>query len=295
MMFSAGFGFLRRVFRPLSEHIRRKAGIRFMYRLLIVDEDDSVCENLKNLLDWASYGFNSILTAASYNEAVLQAIDFSPHIAIVNVHLGEHEGCELVNHLRCIGMRTIFCMISDTQDYDTMRRCMQASAQDFLVMPVWPPELRNFVEQTVVRELHGTLPKSQEPSNEIDPILHVEYARFSKITNKIILIIKGDYRSNQSLTKIAETFNMSSKYIGRIFLKDTGMKFTSYLTAYRMLEAKRLLESTQEKIFVIAGMVGYSQLNNFYTHFKNHFGISPSTMRTYGAQRQLEQPRDQEP
>jgi AraC-like DNA-binding protein len=74
---------------------------------------------------------------------------------------------------------------------------------------------------------------------------------------------------------------MSSKYIGRIFLKDTGMKYSEYLMAYRLLEAKRLIINTNEKISVIAGMVGYSQLNNFYTQFRNYFGVSPSSLRQF--------------
>ena len=51
--------------------------------------------------------------------------------------------------------------------------------------------------------------------------------------------------------------------------------------AYRMLEAKRLIVNTREKISVIAGMVGYSQLNNFYTQFRDYFGVSPSSLRQF--------------
>ena len=42
-----------------------------------------------------------------------------------------------------------------------------------------------------------------------------------------------------------------------------------------MIQARKLIENTQEKISVIANMVGYSQLNNFYVHFKNYYNISP--------------------
>lgn len=66
-------------------------------------------------------------------------------------------------------------------------------------------------------------------------------------------------------------------------MKDTGIKFSEYLTAYRMIQARRLIENTQEKISVIANMVGYSQLNNFYVHFKNYYNISPSTLRNFSA------------
>ena len=115
----------------------------------------------------------------------------------------------------------------------------------------------------------------------MDPVLRTEYGKLSRITNKIILIVKSNYRRGLSLTSIAEMLNMSSKYIGRVFLQDTGMKFSAYLTAYRMIQAKRLIENSQEKISVVASMVGYSQLNNFYVHFKNYFHISPGALRVY--------------
>ena len=53
--------------------------------------------------------------------------------------------------------------------------------------------------------------------------------------------------------------------------------------SYRMLEARKLIVSTQEKISVIANMVGYLHMNNFYTHFKTYFGVSPSAMRNSAA------------
>ena len=46
--------------------------------------------------------------------------------------------------------------------------------------------------------------------------------------------------------------------------------------------------STREKISVIAGLVGYSQLNNFYIHFRSYFGVSPGTMRSYDPLAELE-------
>lgn len=253
-----------------------------MYRLLIVDDEKDICENIKYLLDWSQYNITSILTATSYEEAVSKAVDFRPHIALVDVSLGDHWGYELAEHLRSMGMQTVFCMISGYDDFNYVHKSMQNGARDYLLKPVSVRELRAFIERTIVRELHGAIPDPHD-SQELDPVLQVEYSRFSKITNKIILIVKSNYRSAQSLTSIAEIFNMSSKYIGRIFLKDTGIKFSEYLTAYRMIQARKLIENTQEKISVIANMVGYSQLNNFYVHFKSYYNISPSALRNFSA------------
>lgn len=250
-----------------------------MYRLLIVDDEKDICENVKYLLNWTDYGFTSIMTATSYAEAVNLAVDFQPHVALVDIKLGSYWGYDLVNHLRSLGLKTVFCMVSGFEDIQYLRRSMQAGSSDYLLKPVNTVELRRFLERTVVNDLKGHLTDAGPQQQELDPVLKVPYSSLSKITNKIILVVKTDYRSSLSLTSIADSFHMSGKYIGRIFLKDTGMKFSDYLMAYRMLEAKRLILNTQEKISVIANMVGYIQLNHFYIHFKNHFGFSPGMLR----------------
>ncbi len=250
-----------------------------MYRLLIVDDNADSAEETKALLNWSDYGITSIVTAASYVEAVDKAVDLNPHVALVNTRLGSHKGYELAAHLRSIGLKTAFCILADDNDPDLIRESMRSGAQDYLLRPLKAEEMQSFLERVVVHQLNGSLPEGEK--GEIDPVLGVPYASLSRISNKIILVVHSNYRSPQTLTAIAEQLNMSSKYIGRVFLKDTGMKFSEYLMSYRMLEAKKLIVGTQEKISVIAGLVGYVQLNNFYIHFKNYYGVSPSALRNF--------------
>ena len=252
-----------------------------MYRLLIVDSRQAVCDRIRSLLDWSTYGFTSVLTATSYPEAVDIAVDLKPHIALVSLQLGDQPGYDLARQLRAAGMKTIFCVMADTEDPRHMRSAMQCGVRDYLPCPVKAQALQEFVERTISEDLHGSLPHHTAHSQDTDPVLGLEFSRLSSTTRKIILYIMGNYRHSLSLTSIAEGFNMSGKYIGRVFLKDTGIRFTEYLMSYRMIEARHLIVSTQEKISVIARMVGYSQLNNFYIHFKNYFGVSPSSLRHF--------------
>lgn len=251
-----------------------------MYRLLIVD-DPAGCEAAKNLLPWADYGFNVVMTAHSYIEGVNLALDLYPHLTLLGTGIGACRGYELADHLRSLGLKSSFALMSAERDPETIIEAMRAGARDFLRKPLEEAEVRTFVERVVVNELGGCLPQRDTVRHDIDPVLGVPYAGLSKITNKIIMIVKSSYRHPQTLTAIAESMRMSGKYIGRIFLRDTGIKFSEYLMAYRMLEARKLIVGTQEKISVIAGMVGYVQLNNFYIHFRNYFGVSPSALRNY--------------
>lgn len=254
-----------------------------MCRLLIVDSDTDRCERTTHLLDWSAYGISSVITASSYLEAVDKAMDLKPHVALVDLRLGDHMGYELAQNLRSVGMSTTFCILSDEIYPSLILASMRAGAQEFLTYPLDVKEVRAFLERTVASPLIPRLPTGNVSREGLDPVLGVSYDSFSSVTRKIILVIRSDYRSPQTLSAIAQELNMSSKYIGRVFLKDTGIKFSEYLMSYRMLEARRLIVSTQEKISVIAGMVGYVQLNNFYTHFKNYFGVSPSALRNFEA------------
>jgi YesN/AraC family two-component response regulator len=259
-----------------------------LYRLLVADSDATDQEAICEMLDWSRYGFDNIIQAGSYAEAVNLALDQSPQVILVDAELDGGKGYELINKLRRSGSEAVFCLMSRRNTKDELHKALRCGARECIHQPVQEEELRSFVEWVLTEEFGGVLPQESVAPNRIDPVLQREYSEFSRITNKILLMVHNDYASSLSLTTIAAQFNMSNKYIGRIFLKDTGMRFTEYLMAYRMLEARRLIMTTPEKISVIAGLVGYSQLNNFYIHFRSYFGISPGAMRSYDPLAEME-------
>ena len=259
-----------------------------MYRLLVADSDATDQEAICAMLDWSAYGFDNIIQAGSYAEVVDLALDQHPQIVLVDAELDGGKGFELISHLRHSGSGSVFCLMSRKDTKEELRRALHCGARECLRKPLREDDLRSFVEWVLTEEFGGVLPQETVSPSRLDPVLQREYSEFSRITNKILLLIHSDYASSLSLTTIAAQFNMSSKYIGRIFLKDTGMRFTEYLMAYRMQEARQRIVSTNEKISVIAGLVGYSQLNNFYIHFRNYYGVSPSSMRSFDSMADLE-------
>lgn len=250
-----------------------------MSRLLIVTPDGEMCEKIKNIVTWSHYGFSLILTASSFEEAVNLALDMKPHAALVEMDLGEHRGYELAPYIHLSGMKTSVCILADSPDAEKILASLRGGAQDYLTKPLTQEAVIGFLERRAKWYTDEQEKSCLAMSGQIDPVLNVEYRTLSKITNRLISYVREECRAPHSLTAIAECLHMSSKYIGRIFLRDTGMKFSQYLTAYRMLEARKLIIGTNEKISVIANMVGYSQQNNFYTHFKDYFGVSPGYLR----------------
>ena len=85
--------------------------------------------------------------------------------------------------------------------------------------------------------------------------------------------------STLSVDNICSYLGVGTSYFSSVFKKETGVSFVTYLTDVRMNEAQRLLDTTDEKSYIIAGMVGYEEPNYFSYVFKKHFGISPSKYR----------------
>lgn len=85
--------------------------------------------------------------------------------------------------------------------------------------------------------------------------------------------------SNLSLKWIAENYlYMNADYVSKQFVKQTGLKFSAYLTNLRIAEAKKLLLDIQsESPYVVAEKVGFGNNPQYFSQiFKKSTGMTPS-------------------
>lgn len=86
--------------------------------------------------------------------------------------------------------------------------------------------------------------------------------------------------SDMSIDRICSHLGVSATYFSSLFKKDTGNSFVTYLTNVRMEKALELLNTTDEKTYIIAEKIGYDEPNYFSYVFKKAYGISPSKYRS---------------
>ena len=111
-------------------------------------------------------------------------------------------------------------------------------------------------------------------------VLHERQDSTKSFVQKAEEYVKAHYADQDlSVEVICKKLNVSAAYFSTIFKKETGKTFVRYLTDYRMEQAVNLLMTSNNKTYVIAEKVGYSEANYFSYVFKKQFGVSPSKYR----------------
>jgi two-component system, response regulator YesN len=105
-------------------------------------------------------------------------------------------------------------------------------------------------------------------------------SRQSSIVDKMLRIIEEDYGNEElSLGSVAaEMLYMNPDYLGKIFKKVTGEKFSNYVTTYRITKASDyMISSGDVKVFELAEMFGFGGNAQYFSQvFKKVTGKTPT-------------------
>ncbi|MDR0473945.1 MAG: AraC family transcriptional regulator, partial [Treponema sp.] len=88
----------------------------------------------------------------------------------------------------------------------------------------------------------------------------------------VLDLIKEQYHENLTTKGMADKMCMSVYHFCRLFKKLTGYNFHDYLRSLRIVEAIKLLLSSDECVKQIAYQVGYDDVNYFVRVFKKETG-----------------------
>jgi YesN/AraC family two-component response regulator len=82
-----------------------------------------------------------------------------------------------------------------------------------------------------------------------------------------------------SMQDLARAMNYSEAYFCKLFKQCFSKNFTSYLTEYRVKEAKRMLKQPTVNVKDVGRAVGYMDSNYFARVFKRITGQTPTEYR----------------
>jgi len=121
--------------------------------------------------------------------------------------------------------------------------------------------IRDFLNEAVVE-----LDKAKQSNN-------------SFLVSQALKLMDSNPDGTATLVSVAERLQIHPNYLSKIFKQETNESFSEHLIKQKMNTAKRMLRTTNKKVYEIAGSVGYKDVGHFTKVFKKNFGISPSEYR----------------
>lgn len=104
-------------------------------------------------------------------------------------------------------------------------------------------------------------------------------ARMAQAAETMREYIRNNYMKEISMQDAARVMNYSDAYFCKLFKQCFDQNFTSYLTNFRVNEAKKLLKNRNISVKDVGMQVGYYDSNYFAKVFKRITGIIPSEYR----------------
>ncbi len=99
------------------------------------------------------------------------------------------------------------------------------------------------------------------------------------ILEAVLGYINHHYDEDIKLKTLARKFGYNSSYLGKIFSQKYEVSFNDYLHKVRIEKAMELLIGENYKIYEIANLVGYANVDYFHIKFREHAGTTPAKYR----------------
>ena len=229
-----------------------------MTKVLIVDDESPVREAMKLLGEWERFGVKAVLEAKNGLEAKALIEQERPALILSDIQMPHCDGIELMEWVHDHASSSKLVVLTGYDEYSYMRRAIQYGSFDYLLKPIDPDVLND----SLSRALADVVKESSE-----DPIAQIG------------TYIEQHFAEELSLQGMSERFYLSREYISRRFKQQYGVNLSEYVLTIRMNEAKRLLETSRQRIYEVAQAVGFSDDKYFRKVFKKQVGVTPNEFR----------------
>lgn len=256
-----------------------------MIRVLIADDEGiermALCRRLQK-------HFGDTL-AISQAEDGAEAVEIyrreKSQIVIMDIAMPVLNGVEAAEQIRRLDEGCVIIFLTAYDEFSYARRALVIRALDYLLKPCEEDELVAVMEEAIrLADLYAQGRPAgyfQAVKQEHAQIRDEEGAesRMAQVAAQIRDYIRSNYMKEISMQDAARTMNYSDAYFCKLFKQCFDQNFTTYLTHFRMGEAKKLLQNRDMNVKDVSLMVGYQDSNYFSKVFKRITGVIPSEFR----------------
>ena len=276
-----------------------------MYRVLLADDEQIERMALAKRLKRHFGGSLDISEAVNGAEALETFRREKSQIVVMDISMPEMNGVEAAERIRSLDEDCIIIFLTAYDEFSYAKRAIVIRALDYLLKPCEEDELVAVMEEAMRltdKRLNVSgvpspgvpspgvpspgVPSPDIPSPDIRREEHAEAmprddgdGRLAQVAETIREYIRNNYMKEISMQDAARMMNYSDAYFCKLFKQCFDQNFTSYLTGFRVNEAKKLLRDRSISVKDVSMQVGYYDSNYFAKVFKRITGMIPSEYR----------------
>ncbi len=141
------------------------------------------------------------------------------------------------------------------------------------------PSIKGFEKVIALYTILNSLAKEKKYNYMASMAYEIPYVSKDIIYLKIIDYINLNYKSEITLSQIAENVGMNKSALCRYFKKIQGKSIFDYINEFRISYACKLIANTDIRISTIAYDSGFNNISHFNNQFKIVTGYSPTAYR----------------
>lgn len=223
-----------------------------MLKLLIVDDEEIICNTIAKVIPWKDLGITLIGTCVDGVDAYHTILDESPDIVMTDIRMPGISGLELIERISHTHLNTQFIILSGYGEFDYAKHAMKCGVRHYLLKPCDNQQIIDCLKAVIkdCQESYGQK-ASLPPNNQLFKNLH--YALIQNIIGEGIALPEGETISWDSYEKYLD-FTETPYQLCRIFylekrhlndalcMADTYFeKFAPHLTVYKVYISNILL------------------------------------------------------
>ena len=247
------------------------------YKIMIVDDERIVRDAIASSIEWENYGIEVVFSAAN----ALEALDFidnnEVNLMLIDIRMPVIDGIELLKRVHD-KKKDIDCIIlTGHAEFEYAQQAVHYGAKDYLLKPIDEDTLLKAINTCKEKSINK---KQFNKAAAITPIVLEDHTTYSKTVSEIIDVVDEEI-ANDSLTLkwiASEKLFLNENYLSKLFQKETGTKFSTYLQDRRMTLAMKLLaDKSEPTVQEVALMCGYGDNPQYFAIcFKKYCGFTPT-------------------
>lgn len=247
-----------------------------MYRVMLVEDDDSTRYMYSKMKSWGKYGFQIVCEATNGRQAIEIIKNQDIDIIFTDIHMPFVNGIDMIKEIRKYYPKIQFVLVSACNEFEYVREGLRLGALDYIIKPMEEKNLSFVLKRAI--EIFGELRKHRS-SELLESVIPNKDCMSDSLVLNIGHFIEKHINENLVIDDVADEMCMNKDYLGKLIKRKTGISFRNFYNGIKIAYSKPLIQSGQYKIYEISEFLGYSSPDYFTQLFKNAVGMTPAEYR----------------